>query len=27
MGYATRVVRFLDSVHLEGDGARVVIRV
>lgn len=27
MGYATRVVRFLDSVHLEGDGARVVVRV
>ena len=27
MGYATRVVRFLDSIHLEGDGARVVIRV
>ena len=27
MGYATRVVRFLDSVHLEEGGARVVIRV
>jgi fructose-1,6-bisphosphatase II len=27
MGYATRVVRFIDSVHLEGQGARVNIRV
>jgi fructose-1,6-bisphosphatase II len=27
MGYATRVVRFLDSVHLEDDSARVTIRV
>ncbi|AWN24618.1 class II fructose-bisphosphatase [Deinococcus irradiatisoli] len=27
MGYATRVVRFIDSVHLEDDGARVIIRV
>ena len=27
MGYATRVVRFLDSVHLEQGGARVVVRV
>lgn len=27
MGYATRVVRFIDTVHLEDDGARVTIRV
>ncbi|WP_189092359.1 class II fructose-bisphosphatase [Deinococcus ruber] len=27
MGYATRVVRFLDSIHLEAEGARVHIRV
>ena len=27
LGYATRIVRFLDSVHLEADGARVNIRV
>ena len=27
MGYATRVVRFIDSVHLEDDGARVTVRV
>ncbi len=27
MGYATRVVRFMDTVHLEGEGARVNIRV
>ncbi|MDB5046060.1 MAG: fructose 1,6-bisphosphatase [Deinococcus sp.] len=27
MGYATRVVRFIDSVHLEDDGARVTIRI
>jgi fructose-1,6-bisphosphatase II len=27
MGYATRVVRFMDTVHLEGQGARVNIRV
>ena len=27
MGYASRVVRFIDSVHLEDDGARVTIRV
>lgn len=27
MGYASRVVRFIDSVHLEDDGARVILRV
>jgi len=27
MGYATRVVRFIDSVHLEDDGARVTVRI
>ncbi|TSA83123.1 class II fructose-bisphosphatase [Deinococcus detaillensis] len=27
MGYATRVVRFIDSIHLEDDGARVTVRV
>ena len=27
MGYASRVVRFIDSVHLEDDGARVTVRV
>lgn len=27
MGYATRVVRFIDSMHLEDDGARVTLRV
>ena len=27
MGFATRVVRFIDTVHLEGDGARVTVRV
>lgn len=27
MGYATRVVRFIDTVHLEEDHARVTIRV
>ncbi|WP_027459987.1 class II fructose-bisphosphatase [Deinococcus murrayi] len=27
MGYATRVVRFIDTVHLEDDSARVIIRV
>ncbi len=27
MGYASRVVRFIDTVHLEDDGARVTIRV
>ncbi|GGL73308.1 fructose-1,6-bisphosphatase [Deinococcus aerolatus] len=27
MGYATRVVRFIDSIHLEDDSARVTIRV
>jgi fructose-1,6-bisphosphatase II len=27
MGYASRVVRFIDTVHLENDGARVTVRV
>jgi fructose-1,6-bisphosphatase II len=27
MGYSTRVVRFIDTVHLEDDGARVTVRV
>ncbi|MBZ9752474.1 class II fructose-bisphosphatase [Deinococcus sp. HMF7620] len=27
MGYATRVVRFIDTVHLEDDGARVTVRI
>ncbi|ADV67041.1 class II fructose-bisphosphatase [Deinococcus maricopensis] len=27
MGHATRVVRFMDSIHLEDDGARVTVRV
>ena len=27
LGFATKVVRFIDTVHLEGDGARVTVRV
>ena len=27
MGFATKVVRFIDTVHLEGEGARVTVRI